>query len=114
MVVSLRAGGEDKYTHRPRISTLGLFSSSHSRDALDLVQKGMHREVQVGHEEREGCSGVVEARLLQNVVKLWIVKQLYEFVLFTQVFTSFLFPSSLHTRTRSSPFSFFLPLSHLL
>lgn len=52
-------------------------------------------------------SGVVEARLLQNVVKLWIVKRLYEFVLFAQAsrFTSLsFFPTE--ERARSSPFSF--------
>lgn len=75
------------------------------------MQEGVRREVQVGHEEREG-SGVVEARLLQNVVKLWIVKRLYEFVLFAQA--SRFLPlslSSLHTFALLLSPSSFSPLS---
>lgn len=52
-------------------------------------------------------SGVVEAWLLQNVVKLWIVKRLYEFVLFAQASRFLSLSLSLFsTRARSSPFSF--------
>lgn len=46
------------------------------------------------------------ARLLQNVVKLWIVKRLYEFVLFAQAswffLLSFFFLSPLRSRFSSS------------
>jgi len=54
----------------------------------------------------------MEARLLQNVVKLWIVKRLYEFVLFAQA-SCFLFLSffSTHAFTLLVSLSSLSPLS---
>lgn len=66
---------------------------------------------------RGGARGAERARLLQNVVKLWIVKRLYEFVLFAQASRSF--PPSLAlpffslARSRFS-FSVILPLGKRL
>lgn len=58
---------------------------------------------------------MVEVWLLQNVVKLWIVKRLYEFVLFARHLATFLSLSSLRALSLvRSLFSFLLPLSCLL
>lgn len=54
-----------------------------------------------GTRVKEELGPVERARLLQNVVKLWIVKRLYEFVLFVQAsrffLLSFFFHSPLHS-----------------
>lgn len=54
-----------------------------------------------GTRVKEELGPVERARLLQNVVKLWIVKRLYEFVLFAQAsrffLLSFFFHSPLHS-----------------
>lgn len=54
-----------------------------------------------GTRVEEELGPVERARLLQNVVKLWIVKRLYEFVLFAQAsrffLLSFFFHSPLHS-----------------
>lgn len=58
---------------------------------------------------------MVEVWLLQNVVKLWIVKRLYEFVLFARHLATFLSLSSLRALSLArSLSSFLLPLSCLL
>lgn len=76
---------------------------------------------------KEELGPVERARLLQNVVKLWIVKRLYEFVLFAQAsrffLLSFFFHSPLHSSSSvilslsvslSSPSLFSPPFSPLL
>lgn len=54
---------------------------------------------------------MVEVWLLQNVVKLWIVKRLYEFVLFARHLATFLSLSSLRALSLAHSL---LPLSRLL
>lgn len=56
-----------------------------------------------GTRVEEELGPVERARLLQNVVKLWIVKRLYEFVLFAQASRFFLLSFFFHSPLHSSP-----------
>lgn len=110
----MRARGEDKYTHRPRIPPLGSLFLSRSGTFLALRERVYSKRrayiekfrYRTRTESGSGERGV-GAWLLQNVVKLWIVKRLYEFVLFAQA-SRFLSLSATSRRSRTSPC-----LSHL-